>query len=156
MTEQDVREKLENIRRGNELTVEGEVRDVSDVSDYTLGDFDWRNITTVAAREEEVLEIFPGREKVRIWLPVTTDEEVTPDMEEIVYGGETFKKNEGGIAKVVSQTDDGTEEYEVDYSVLEAPSGHKLSVELIEEDEGEEDETSVYYSDRVISISDIQ
>jgi len=151
MSEQEIRDKLESIQRGDVITVRDEVCEVSDVSDYTLGDFDWRNIGTKKGESERILEVFPRKREVRIWLPISQKRRLTPKMKTVSFALETFTRKEFGTAEVViSQTGEGPEKYEIDYSVLHAPSGHRLSVE----DDG--GDISIYYSNEVISLADIQ
>jgi hypothetical protein len=138
MAKREVMEVLGGLQPGDVIFIGGQAYPITEVIEYKLGDFNWRNmVSRDETGKEIVFEVVEG--KVRRWDQVEVLG-ATVDAKALEYDGENYEQDETGTARFVSHTQEGTERGRVAYSVLEADSGNRLSVE---ERDGE---ITVYFS----------
>jgi len=140
---------LENVRPGDTVVVLDHAHPIIEVAEYKLGDFEWRNLVSCdqSTGKEIVFEVAEG--SVRRWDQVEIPG-ATVDAETLEYNGEEYKQDETGTARVTSSTQEGTKKGRVPYSVLEADSGNRLSVEK------RDGKVTVYFSKETIPPAAIQ
>lgn len=140
-------EALGRVQVGDTIVVLDQPYLISEVVESKVGDSEWRNLVSIHHDREIVFEVTDGI--VRRWDQIEIPR-ATVDNKILEYGGKEYERDDSGTARFTSYTQDGTEQGKVRYSVLEADSGNRISVE---EADGE---TTIYFSKEVIPSSAIQ